>query len=127
LPSCVLWEGGVSTKGYGITRINGRQTRVHQLAYLMSKGPIPLGFVVHHTCNNKLCINPKHLELVSTEEHIKIHPPNQYKYATHCIHGHEFTPINTLYSGRQRYCKECKRKRSRAYHEKRSQICAQAR
>lgn len=35
--------------------------------------------------------------------------------ATHCIHGHEFTPENTYYSPtiNKRECRECKRVQSR--------------
>ncbi len=32
---------------------------------------------------------------------------NQNKGKTHCKNGHEFTPENTVMSGKQRKCKKC--------------------
>jgi hypothetical protein len=48
-------------KGYGMTRLGGRQYRAHRLAYLLSVGPIPAGLFVCHRCDNPPCCNPAHL------------------------------------------------------------------
>jgi hypothetical protein len=37
---------------------------------------------------------------------------------THCIHGHEFTPENTVMNGSARGCRTCRRARRRAYRER---------
>jgi hypothetical protein len=38
---------------------------------------------------------------------------------THCAHGHEYTPENTLLNGYGwRYCRECNREAARRYQAK---------
>lgn len=63
---CVEWEGR-TRNDYGIARFASKHPRqidlmVHRVAYLVAFGTIPDGLVVHHKCNNKLCMNPAHLE-----------------------------------------------------------------
>lgn len=36
---------------------------IHRLVWTIKNGPIPRGYTVRHTCGNKHCINPAHLEL----------------------------------------------------------------
>ena len=59
----------VGSHGYPEKRINGRLYLLHRLVYEMREGPIPDGHQVHHQCENKLCCNPRHLELLSLVDH----------------------------------------------------------
>jgi hypothetical protein len=45
---------------------------MHRTSYKAFKGPIPDGKVIMHLCNNKRCINPKHLEVGDTTENIRM-------------------------------------------------------
>jgi len=58
---CILWEGCVSSSGYGTSSYKGKVTSAHRAAYMRTKGPIPEGRVIRHTCGKKLCVNPDHL------------------------------------------------------------------
>lgn len=49
--------------GYADIRFEGKKRNLHQLLYEFHHGPIPKGLVVMHSCDNKLCINPKHLSI----------------------------------------------------------------
>lgn len=47
-----------------------------RFAYLRFVGSIPPGWVVHHWCENPMCVNPSHLEAVSKADHRRIHARN---------------------------------------------------
>jgi hypothetical protein len=59
---CWLWLGSVVSVGYGRVKRDGITMRAHRLSYLLFKGPLISGLQVRHLCNNKLCVNPDHLE-----------------------------------------------------------------
>ena len=64
--SCWLWTGYATHRGYGRVRANGKLTRCHRLAWILTNGPIPDGMEVMHNCpsgDNPLCCNPAHLLL----------------------------------------------------------------
>ena len=60
---CWEWTACKSSDGYGCFTLNYRNLRAHRLAYTLSKGEIPEGLVVRHTCDNPVCCNPDHLIL----------------------------------------------------------------
>lgn len=71
---CWIWQGSKSGEGkgpgqgYGKISINGHMSRVHRVMYMIIYGYIPNKIKVDHTCNNRLCCNPKHLEAVTHRE-----------------------------------------------------------
>ena len=115
--NCWFWGGYRNVDGYGRFtiadgRLGGKQVQAHRFSYETSVGPIPLGYQVHHKCNNRPCVNPNHLEALSVPDHIKQtagHPSNQ----THCIRGHEFTEENTKFYNGYRNCRACNNQRQR--------------
>lgn len=119
--SCRIWTGGLSPKGYARMSFHNRETRVHRLVYELVYGAIPEGAHVHHTCHVKACVNPEHLAAIDAGAHNTLHKTVS---ATHCPHGHEFTPENTYLrrgNGLRRMCRACDRERSmRRYYAKRA-------
>jgi hypothetical protein len=68
--TCWLWTKGTTSNGYGeITYIRDKW-HAHTLAYHFSKGAIPKGMVVMHTCDVKACGNPEHLVLGTQADNI---------------------------------------------------------
>jgi len=59
---CWLWTGSKTPSGYGRIYINGETIRANRLVYILTKGFISEDKIILHTCNNKLCVNPKHLK-----------------------------------------------------------------
>ena len=66
---CHLWTGPTSGNGrgggYGRMSLNGHTVAVHLVAFTHFYGYIPGNRQVDHLCNQRLCWNKQHLELVS--------------------------------------------------------------
>jgi endogenous inhibitor of DNA gyrase (YacG/DUF329 family) len=67
---CWLWEG-CTRGGYGRLKIDGKMSEAHRASYEYHVGKIPEGLVLDHLCRNRSCINPAHLEPVTTAENIR--------------------------------------------------------
>ena len=70
IPSpCHIWTGPDSGTGrgggYPRMSLNGQTVAVHLVVYTHYFGYIPGKKQIDHRCNNRLCCNPEHLEMVS--------------------------------------------------------------
>lgn len=122
MSDCIVEPIGHPDQGYVKKMIGGVRKRRHRWAWEFANGPIPEGMIIDHLCRNRACYNVEHLRLVTHVENITA-PGSQaisqiFKARTHCNHGHEFTPENTLLLVNQsnsRRCKTCARDYQRRY------------
>jgi hypothetical protein len=119
---CWIWLGSNNGQGYGTISIGGKRKMAHRAVYEDRVGEIPEGLHLDHLCRNPPCVNPDHLEPVSSWENVKrgnSSPPVENAAKTHCVHGHEFTPENTyVRPNGSRSCRTCLRHRARTYYRK---------
>lgn len=103
---CYLWQGKLDKDGYGMFYFRKKNRRAHRVGYFSKKGPIEKGLVIGHSCRNRSCVKPEHLQAITARQNAlenseSVAAKNAAK--TKCKYGHLF---DKLY-GKQRYCSIC--------------------
>ena len=110
---CWIWLGTYSEDGYGKVWVGGKRWYAHRASYTIFRGPIPQGLTLDHLCRTRSCVNPEHLEPVTSIENTR---RGMRATRTHCLNGHPFDRVY-MRAGKQvqRKCSICSRAYQRAY------------
>jgi hypothetical protein len=116
---CWPWTGAISPYGYGLIGRPGPSTLAHRVVYEALRGePVPLESDLDHTCHtadeacvagracvHRRCVNPNHLEIVTSAENMRRSGERRRR----CPKGHIRTG-SRAFNGRT-YCKVCEAER----------------
>lgn len=130
---CIPWTSTIVGEGYGQLVLAGRPHYAHRVAYQLHVGPINKGQEIDHVCHtanrdtcpggpdclHRSCIQPAHLELVSSRENSMRgnHPLYVVARKQECQRGHDLTNDANVYvrkDGRRR-CRLCRREGLRGW------------
>jgi hypothetical protein len=118
---------------YGYVMVgNGKnitgERRQHRRAWVLLRGPIPKDLVPDHTCRNRACFNPDHIEWVTNQVNVLRGNSAQMNKDRHaqiratrdtCAGGHPWNDENIRKEPRGIYtCRLCKRATQIAYRQK---------
>lgn len=118
---CWIWKGRPTGSGYGSLRVDGKSVPAHRFGYTMLVGPIPKGLQIDHLCRNRMCVNPLHLEPVTSKEntHRGMGPAGIAFRMKNCKNGHPLVDDN-LYinptTGKRR-CRKCNKAVCKSWKE----------
>jgi hypothetical protein len=106
---CHEWHGYVDAKGYGVFGVGGRKLmKAHRYSYARAHGEVPSGLQLDHVCRNRRCVNPAHLEPVTSRENT-IRGNLARGPAGACSKGHTMDAANTYVTSRgRRECRACR-------------------
>ena len=75
---CWEWLGGKDRDGYGrynltvsYENLSKKWYGAHRLSYTLTKGNIPKGKVICHSCDNPGCVNPDHLWVGTQQDNVR--------------------------------------------------------
>lgn len=102
---CWEWQLSLGSHGYGNAFWNGKVETAHRLSWLAYYDEPKPNSHIHHTCRNRPCINPNHLEELSSSDHPREHF-TKYKDLL-CDKGHQG---KRMPAGRF-YCPTCAKER----------------
>jgi hypothetical protein len=60
---CWLYQGALTTGGYGQFWWKGKNNRAHRVSFQLSYGDVDEYAIIRHKCHTPRCVNPAHLEI----------------------------------------------------------------
>lgn len=115
---CYVWLGELNDWGYPLISYKiapkkGTTRRAQRVIYELTKGPIPDGLQIDHTCKQRWCVNPDHYEAVTPKENrARANDPSPREF---CKNGHLMAETR-----KDRRCSICHEEAKRAANQKRT-------
>src|SRR6266536_2073639 len=123
---CWLWIGYLDRNGYGrITDAGHGSDRAHIFSYELLVGAVPEGLQLDHTCRVRNCVNPSHLDPVTSRVNTLRGDTLTAKNALVkiCRRGHPYNHENTYTDSRgSRHCRRCQAIAQEAYRRRKQAI-----
>jgi len=109
---CWEWIAGKNFGGYGTFRVGNRTVPAHRWAYEHLVGTIPPELECDHLCRVRCCVNPAHIELVTSRENTLrgVGLAAQNARQTTCKNGHPLVD-----GPKQRGCPQCRAEYKRTW------------
>lgn len=107
---CLTWIGSRSRGGYGRIHLRFALHQAHRIAWVAEAGiDLPDGTQIDHLCRNRACVNPDHMEPVTSRTNTLrgMSPQAVNARKTHCPEGHELSGDNLMPSRLMRGEREC--------------------
>lgn len=130
---CWLWTGATKRSGklrYPVIWRDGQNRSAMRAALELAGRPAPRGDLEpDHLCRNTLCVNPDHLEWVTSRVNTlrSNNPAALNARKTHCKRGHALAGDNLrVNTDGERVCRACDRMRALRYHHERRAVAFNA-
>lgn len=69
---CHVWIGAKNSRGYGVIWFEGSLELAHRVAFFLSNQRWPAKeLVIDHVCENKQCVNSRHLRELTNSQNIR--------------------------------------------------------
>lgn len=97
--ACQIWQGSHSGNGrgggYPRMSLDGQTVAVHIVRYTNTHGYVPGKKQIDHLCNNRMCVNDLHLEMVTHKENQRRRDKRKQKLKNSCAVVGNCTTMNS--------------------------------
>lgn len=68
---CWEWTGKTQSDGYAAMYFRSRRVLARRWIYMFVHGEIPAGCHIIDSCNNRICVNPLHMQTITHAEQLR--------------------------------------------------------